>query len=455
MSTTPFDSIYSGAYALPAIEQEPYQPEIYRYFVVDMITDELVAEIPMTNVTYSQRVNSVGELSGIIPAIDTITDVDIYWGTMPSARSLYVVRDSTVVWGGIIWTRTYDVSNRSLAIRAETWESYLYKRHIWHTFEGKSNKDAIYGDDETDPDQLLVIKNLLVRADRDFSLDATPEEIVVPWPDQADVRLAVQETVSGYESEEIWFYGDELKTFGEAIEELANKENGFEWNFHYRWRTPTAESPNGRFARRIEFRTNLPHLKPPLQAKPPDDELNKPGINTWAFEHPGNIINVSFEEDASEACTRSIVVGGHERAADWKPRGSWNNEEYDGSIFPLIENVESSRHATETDPDRLNRLARIYGRRSAPPIRSWSVTVNGSMDPVIGSYRLGDWCRVIVDDPFVNQSMAAQAELSNAKFGNGYVKRIMGWQVTVPGTPAMPESVQLELEDDWNVDFTG
>lgn len=434
MTGDEFSSIYSADYSPSELEREPFQPEIYRYYVTQILTNDIIAELPFRDVSFGRKVSASGEFSGTLPAVDQLTleGIDVYDATMPAARGLYVLRNDKCVWGGLIWNRSYSAADQSLSVSAATWESYLYRRYIWHSFR--------YSDGV---DQTEVARHLINRMKNDFKYSVFSDENVTPWPEAANPHISNEHEISGHSQGELPFLREEMRSFGEALEELGDNMNGFEWNIDCHW-----NKFQERFGRRMNFRTGVPHLLP-LGSKPPSDtEDDKPGIDTYLFEFPGNIIDVTLDEDADNACTRQFVVGGPPKEvqeSDYKPIGSWNNDAYKGTDFVLLENVESSKHANTTSLRRLNRLATIYGRESAPPIRSWTVSVNGSMDPVIGSYPLGSWCRLIINDPFVEQSLErAGTEI----LGSGVIKRIMGWNVKIPDVPQYPEVVTLELEDD-------
>lgn len=413
-----------------------YAPPVYRYFVFDIITDTILAEIEMSDVSFETKLCAVGEFSGTIGAVNSRPDVDMYWATMPMKTALYVLRNDVAVWGGVIWDRDYSPKDQTLKISAGTWESYLFRRYIWHTFQTKD-----------DIDQYDVVRTILRKMRQDFSKDEIPvDDYVTRMPAAAKVdTFTVPNQFSGRTQNTMTFIREELKSFGEAITQYADNINGFEWNFQYHW-NPLAN----RFRRRVSFRPTPPVLMPKGHAPIPDDEANKPGIDRFIFEYPGNIIDLTLNENADNACTRQFVRGGVPPSGlagggyGYIPIGSWNNYDAVAQGFPLVENVESSKHSSVTRQTRLNHLASIYGRQSAPPIRTWKVVVSGSADPIIGTYQVGDWCRLIINDLFIAQSLNAQG----IDVSRGIVKRIIGMSVAVPNGAQKPEAVTLELEDD-------
>lgn len=107
---------------------------IYRYYTADLLTNEILAEIPFRGVSYERAIKSAGGFSGSIPVIEATKAMDIYESTMPGNTALYVVRNGVCVWGGIIWSRAYDVVGRVLNVTASEFPSYFYHRRFWKTW---------------------------------------------------------------------------------------------------------------------------------------------------------------------------------------------------------------------------------------------------------------------------------------------------------------------------------
>lgn len=106
----------------------------YRYFTTNLLTNDILAEIPFKGVSFERALNSAGSFSGTIPVLPVNTGMDLYNSTMPGKTGLYIVRDGVCVWGGIIWNRSYSVVERELSVSASEFTSYLYHRNIWKTW---------------------------------------------------------------------------------------------------------------------------------------------------------------------------------------------------------------------------------------------------------------------------------------------------------------------------------
>jgi hypothetical protein len=106
----------------------------YRYFTTDLLTNTVLAEIPFSGVSFARSIKAAGSFSGNIPVIPETASMNIYESTMPGKTGLYIVRDQVCVWGGIIWSRSYDVVERMLSVNASEFTSYFHKRNIWNTW---------------------------------------------------------------------------------------------------------------------------------------------------------------------------------------------------------------------------------------------------------------------------------------------------------------------------------
>ena len=113
-----------------------YQSEAasYRYFTTDLLTNQILAEIPFKGVSFERSIKAAGSFSGTIPVIPETASMDLYESTMPGKTGLYVVRDSVCIWGGIIWNRQYNVVERELSVSGSEFTSYFFHRNIWKTW---------------------------------------------------------------------------------------------------------------------------------------------------------------------------------------------------------------------------------------------------------------------------------------------------------------------------------
>jgi hypothetical protein len=105
----------------------------YRYFLTDLLTNTVISEVPFKNVSYERANKRAGAFSGSIPFVPVTKGLDLYEATMPGRTGLYIMRNNVCVWGGIIWSRSYDVLTKELSVDGAEFVSYLYHRNIWQT----------------------------------------------------------------------------------------------------------------------------------------------------------------------------------------------------------------------------------------------------------------------------------------------------------------------------------
>jgi hypothetical protein len=106
----------------------------YSYYLVDIVTNTALAQIPFEDVSYERSLKQAGQFTGKITTTGQTEDLDLYNSTMPGKTALYVMRNEKCVWGGIVWSRGYDMTGRSLTVSASEFTSYFNRRHIWKTY---------------------------------------------------------------------------------------------------------------------------------------------------------------------------------------------------------------------------------------------------------------------------------------------------------------------------------
>ena len=109
-----------------AVQASPeVTPVDYRYFVCDLQTNNLLAELPFRSVTFSRSLGEAGTFTGDLPVVEATYNYSIYENTLPGKTALYVVRNGVCVWGGIIWGRTYSLIDKIVSITAAEFQSYF------------------------------------------------------------------------------------------------------------------------------------------------------------------------------------------------------------------------------------------------------------------------------------------------------------------------------------------
>jgi len=264
----------------------------------------------------------------------------------------------------------------------------------------------------------------------------------------SDIGIAFEnlDKSGAYQDTQI-FRGFEQRSVGEVLETYSNVvTGGFEYRIDCDYDFDTAQ-----FTRTFK-------IIPTERQKSPAGNIytaEELGANLLVFEYPGNISTFSVEESAEDAATRFFVVGNIEDLSDAASQpyaGASATDLLDnksGKSWPLLDQVETLDKVE--DELTLYLYAQDYLFESRPPIGKYSITVNGSLAPIVGSYYPGDWCSIIIDDEFVRQRLANDQEPRD----DILIRKIGSYTVNVPDSPTFPESVQLELITDWKVDRSG
>jgi hypothetical protein len=116
-------------------------------------------------------------------------------------------------------------------------------------------------------------------------------------------------------------------------------------------------------------------------------------------------------------------------------------------VLDLIEEKNDVQTAIAGE-EALYEYAKDFLDEARPPEATFSIDVNGSINPVVGDYLPGDWCSIIIDDEFVRLRLGSDLEPR----GDIIVRKIVGYKVSVPDTPTFPEKVTLELISEWKED---
>src|SRR6478736_2974960 len=83
------------------------ESHIYTYWFTDLRSNKVIAELPMQNVNYENKLSAIGDASGSIKINPETARLNIRSATSPGKTAMYILRDGQPVWGGIVWKRNY------------------------------------------------------------------------------------------------------------------------------------------------------------------------------------------------------------------------------------------------------------------------------------------------------------------------------------------------------------
>lgn len=101
----------------------------YTYLATDLVTNTVLGELPVNNVALDSQLNSSGNMNAGAHFDDPrIDNEDLVARTVPGKTAFWAYRENQIVWGGIIWSRQYQSSGKSLTLTGQTFESYAARR---------------------------------------------------------------------------------------------------------------------------------------------------------------------------------------------------------------------------------------------------------------------------------------------------------------------------------------
>ena len=325
----------------------------YRYLFADLLTNSVIAELPLTGVNFTQQLNSIGTLTGhlLLSGVNSTT-TNVINATIPGRTAIYVDRDGSLVWGGIVWERTFGSKDQKLSITAREFESYFEKRVITNT--------SVF----TNIDQLVVARTLINNAQ---SLSG------------GNIGVAVGTETSGVLVSKT-YYSYELKNVFSAIQDLSKSNTGFDFNIYVYY-------DSNRNPAKL-FRFGYPRY---------GKTYSSASISQPVVELPGNIVAYEYPEDGTGTANYVYAVGAGSN------EGKLIASAIDGTKisagWAVLETT--TNYSDQTDSTLLGNLASgQVAAISSPPVRI-KVVIPTYVDPIFGSYEIGDDIRVrITDDRF-------------------------------------------------------
>jgi len=320
------------------------------YVFCNIRDGQILAEIPLESVNITGQLGNSGngELRGSFHLDSTGFDNDtINVATAPGLRFCIAERNGIPVWGGFVWSRTYQSQAKALQFYCKSIEAYPFYRYMPNFVSHAT-------------DQLTIFRNLwnLMQGEAGSDLG-----IVVPtsFPFTQSILLdaAVQST--------------DYKTYGDMIDDLANGDLGFDWRID--WTR----------AGNVYTRT--------LKAAQPT--LGSPfGANTLVFDYPGNILNY-WETDSLSDAGNNIITLGAGQGESALTSTVYRQDLIDSGYIRLDVSVSSKN---TTDQTILDGLAQRQAALHAAPINTIKVQMKADKDPEFGSYALGDTVTLSIED---------------------------------------------------------
>jgi hypothetical protein len=324
----------------------------YRYLFADLLTNSILAELPLTGVSFTQQLNQPGTLNGhvLLSALQS-AQFNVNAATIPGRSAIYVDRNGDLIWGGVIWNRTYNSAEQILNITAREFESYFERRRV------STTRDFV------NTDQLAVARTLIDDAQ------------LVP---NGDIGVIVGTETSGVLIDRV-YYDYELKNVYQAVQDLSRQEDGFDFNINVSYDLITEEP-----------------IKTLVLAYPRSGviyDINDP--NALVFMFPaGNIVEYEYPEDASIAANTIFALGAGSNEGKLISIAEDTTKLVDG--WPVLEDV--ANYSDVTDSTVLDELSLGQVLAVSYPPTTVKIVVPAYIPPTLNDYNIGDDARLIITD---------------------------------------------------------
>lgn len=322
----------------------------YRYLFADLLTNDLLGELPLTGVSFNQQLNQAGTFTGhlLLSGVNS-AGLNVDASTIPAKCAIYVDRNGTLVWGGVIWGRDYNSLSQTLTITAREFESYFERRRI--------TADTVFNN----VDQLTVAQTLFNNAQAVAS---------------GNIGVIVGTETSGVLVTRT-YYNYELKQVYGAVQDLSRALDGFDFNI------------------RVSYVSGVPTKTLQLGYPRLGTVYSVTSITAPVFNLPaGNIVEYAYPEDGSIAANRIYGLGAGSNEGKLISTQSDATKLTDG--WPLLE--DQANYSDITDATLLDEITLgVVNGLSYPPT-TIKVVVPAYQDPQYGTYSIGDDARLIITD---------------------------------------------------------
>jgi hypothetical protein len=340
----------------------------YRFLAHDLRTNSALAELPLSDVTYSEALNGTGDFSATMPLHDSARD--LIAATQPERTAVYIERDGATVGGAIIWGRTRSARG-PVNLTGAGWWSYFRRQHLRNTLQ------------YTDTDQLTIARELVSAA------------LAQPG---GGIGITVGAEASGVLRTRT-YQSFELKQIAEAVEQLAACDNGFDF----------AVDTN-------QDRTKTLRLGFPRRGR-------IAGTTGIVFEADKNLMGYDITEDGSRSARTFTAVGAGD-GSDMLLSTSTRTDLLDAG-FPITSDTEAYKDVIVQATLDAHARADVNARALTPTF--WRVTVDpDDVDGGVGAFITGDdvLLQVSNDDNFPRQADGSP--------GYRRFHRVLAWTLNVP-----------------------
>lgn len=329
----------------------------HRYYTADLLTGTIREELPLQQVTVTDRLKAPSTLQASIPfRHPKATRANLNTET----TMLIATRDDVVQFAGPLLDIQLSENAELLSLQCEDMWNFVRRRRLRSrqgmTYATGANSTMIRF---TGVDQFRIVEDLI---DHMQSISGGDLGITVAY-----------DALSGVARDRTYYVGDR-KMIGEAVEELSNVQNGFDWA--------------------LEVGGTVDNLTHTLRLHHPMRGRNTGFVLSW--DGGTTMLGMSVHESSRQRAQAFFAVGAGE--GERQITSSVQDPNLLG-VLPLVEAsgswIDVSVQATLNA--HANRELQLNKRASILP----SFTLNPDAEPRWGTYLVGDTVRVVVDDGWV------------------------------------------------------
>lgn len=344
-----------------------------RYIFGDVLTGEVIEELPLQGVSMSRTLDG-GEFRGtcFMPQTGKSNEA-VVAATEPGRCYVVVERNGVPIWGGLLYTSTYQSQSKTRQLYAKDLKAYPESRLI--------RIDQELSGEQTD--LFLQLYSLM---------QAYANSVVVDLPSPISTGVA--------RSVEVLF--TEYRTFRTELDKLADNSNGFDWLIEW-------SRSGGAYTKRLVL--GWPTIGSPVNhGTVTFDYYDVPELGIG-----GNILNYWENSTMVGSGTHVFGVGGGE--GDLIIANEYRHLDLLAGGFPRYDVDLSFKDVL--DQTTLNNLLSYHAQLRKAPASVMTLEVKGEGDPAFGDYGVGDVCRIVIQDP-------------RYPAGILMTKRLLGWEYYPP-----------------------
>lgn len=351
----------------------PVQPvdttPIWRLYVADTITGRVSYQLPMASMQWQSKLNDIGTAQATLDVEESLQFLSDHderdprvlfrqFLSGPFRYSLCFAYGDTAVWAGPYTPGTIPGNSATVNVGASEFPYMFTKRILTGSrFHPNDAEGDVYLGPTTKADMALSMVKLATTGDPSYAL---------PW------TCSNPPPTNGGESRA--YYGFDFATVWEQLSALSSEADG----------------PDVRFDPKLTWKTDGLYLSYELRIGTP----LLGALTPWAWDVPTSA-TVQWDTNVQNMASAYYGIG------SGQDREKMNALVMDSRLtnlgFPALE-MTDALHTDVIDFDQLASLTAADMTLYRTPAVKWTIGVQGSRDPTIGTFRCGDTFQVAVAD---------------------------------------------------------